>query len=600
MAGRFSRFTADYNLMAPEDMDELLFAPFEVALGEDTRERMRAQFENYEYYDGKQHMNESGELVKASELQRPAGLDYDPTRYATNYFKTVINRKARWQMSGKHGIHVIREQVDTTEEMTQPGYEPSEAQKKANERAENHEKLLYQLWHDNKMRTNLLAAARDRLIADRVVCKVVYNPNTGKLKWVWRPDTEFIPVFSDDDFEEMIACHFVRQKLHYDGDEEIEAIQKQTFTLEGEGEQRMCYLEEAVFSADDLTQLEVITPKAPMGLDFLPVVLFPVNDLLAENAGESEIADLREQNDILNQMNEDAIDSLKFEMFGITAITNAPENTASQIQIAPGAVVELRGVDSGGSGPSIKRIENGFKWKEAFKDQYMRVKAAMHEISSLPQVVPQEMNFGGLNGDTLHLLFQDIIADTEEHWLTWQFGLQELHEKSVKYLQARTGEANMKYDKAVINAIDVDRDKTEIDFVLPLPDNRADLVQLLADEMVNDLESRAGAMQRLGVENVQAKKQEIANEKAELMAALDPYGGAAPTEGGTGPAGIMTTDGPVEVKEDEEGVLRDKKGEAMVVCPVCNGSGVTLNLDTGTNGKCMNCQGDGYTQLRKR
>lgn len=594
--GRFIKFTADYNLMSPEDMDELLFLPFEVALGEDTRERMRSQFENYEYYDGKQHMNESGELVKAKDLERPSGLDYDPTRYATNYFKTVINRKARWQMSGKHGIHVRREQVDTLEETMQSGYVPSDAQMKANERAENYEKLLNQLWHENRMRTNLLAAARDRLIADRVVCKIVYNPNTGKMKWVWRPDTEFIPVFSDDDFEEMIACHFIRQKLHYDGDEEIEAIQKQTFSLEGEGESRQCYLEEAVFSAEDLTQLEVITPKASMGLNFIPVVMFPVNDLLAENNGDSEIADLREQNDILNQMNEDAIDSLKFEMFGLTAVINAPEGTAERMQIAPGAVIEARGVENG-QAPNIKRIENGFKWKEAFKDQYMRVKGAMHEISSLPQVVPQEMNFGGLNGDTLHLLFQDIIADTEEHWLTWQFGLQELHDKTIQYLQARTGEGAMVYDKAVINSIDVTRDKTEMDFVLPLPDNRADLVQLLADEIANDLESRAGAMQRLGVENVQAKKQEIANEKAEMMQLADPYG---MEEGDEGAKGVVTSEGPIKVTKDKDGILRDPKGEAMTVCPVCNGSGTNLNPDTGTNGICMNCQGDGYTQLRKR
>src|SRR5690606_14285941 len=121
---------------------------------------------------------------------------------------------------------------------------------------------------ENKMRTKLLAAARDRLIADRVVCKIVYNPIAGKLKWVWRPDTEFIPVFSDDDFEEMIACHFIRQKLHYEGEEEIEAIQKQTFSLEGEGESRKCYLEEAVFSAEDLEVLEVITPKSSMEIDF--------------------------------------------------------------------------------------------------------------------------------------------------------------------------------------------------------------------------------------------------------------------------------------------------------------------------------------------
>lgn len=585
--------------MSPEDMDELLFLPFEVALGADTRERMRAQFENYEYYDGKQHMNDSGELVKAKDLPRPPDLDYDPTRYATNYFKTVINRKARWQMSGKHALHVTREQVDTLEDTMLPGYTPSPAQIKANERADNYEKLLNQLWHENKMRTKLLAAARDRLIADRVVCKIVYDPINGKLKWVWRPDTEFIPVFSDDDFEELIACHFIRQKLHYEGEEEIEAIQKQTFSIEGEGENRKCYLEEAVFSAEDLEVLEVITPKSSMELDFIPVVMFPVNDLLAESNGDSEIADLREQNDVLNQMNEDAIDSLKFEMFGMTVVLNAPEGTGARMQIAPGAVLEAKGVDQGQQ-PNIKRIENGFKWKEAFKDQYMRVKGAMHEIASLPQVVPQEMNFGGLNSDTLHLLFQDIIADTEEHWLTWQFGLQELHDKSIKYLQARTGEAAMIYDKAVINSIDVLRDKTEIDFVLPLPDNRADLVQLLADEMINDLESKAGAMKRLGVENVQAKKQEIANEKQEAMLLADPYGAATAGDAGPTGEGVMTTDGPIEVKKDANGVLRDPKGEEMTVCPVCNGTGSTLNPDTGSSGICMNCQGDGYTQLRKR
>ena len=45
-------------------------------------------------------------------------------------------------------------------------------------------------------------------------------------------------------------------------------------------------------------------------------------------------------------------------------------------------------------------------------------------------------------------------------------------------------------------------------FVLPLPDNRQELVNLLTLEMDAELESQAGAMNRLGVENVSAKKQE--------------------------------------------------------------------------------------------
>jgi hypothetical protein len=101
-----TKYTPDYNLLTPDDMDELLFSEFELALGEATRTRMLTQFGNYEYYQGRQHMNESGELVFAKDLERPADLDYDPTRYATNYFKAIINRKARWQMGGKHGIRV--------------------------------------------------------------------------------------------------------------------------------------------------------------------------------------------------------------------------------------------------------------------------------------------------------------------------------------------------------------------------------------------------------------------------------------------------------------------------------------------------------------
>src|SRR5690606_6041432 len=467
---------------------------------------------------------------------------------------------ARWQMGGKHNVVVPRKVIDDPLETLKPDYEPSAEQQRADEIAEEYEKLLHQLWHENRMRAKLLQAARDRLIADRVVCKIVFNPNTGKLRWVFRPDTEFIPVFSDDDFEELIACHFVRQKIVDDGGEELEAIQKQTFTLEGEGENRQCYIEEAVYDAENLEVIEVIQPKMTMGLDFIPVVMFPVNDLLAESDGESEVADLKEQNDILNQMNEDAIDSLKFEMFSMTAVLNAPERTAEAMRIAPGAVLEVRGYQDGQS-PSIQKVEGGFRWKEAFKDQYMRVKAAMHEVSGLPQIVPQELNFGGLNGDALQVLFHDIISDTEEHWIAWEYGLQELHEKSIKYLQARLGEPNFAYDKDVVRRIE--DYTTEIKFALPLPDNRKELVELLSDELASQLESQAGAMRRLGVEDVKAKLQEILNEQMQQLAQMNPYGveGASEFE----PTAFVAGTGKTDLVQEAEanGMVDPKSGEPV-------------------------------------
>lgn len=524
---------ADYNLMAADEMDALLFSPFQQALGNETWTRMQRQIRYYQYYEGKQHIDErTGQLVKASELPRPAGLDYDPTRYATNYFKAFIKRKARWQMGGQHGISVAPKQLDKVAEMVKPDYTPSAKQDTENKRAEGYERLLYQLWRENKMREKLLQAARDRLIAGRVGCKIVFNSVTGKMRWIFRPDTEIVPVYSDDDFEDLIAVHFIDQKTkkikvkvgegRKEREIEVDAFLKQTYSME----KGICYLHEAYYD-ESLTEVKTITAKQSMNIDFIPVVLFPINDLSGEQATNTEVDDMKEQTDVLNAMNEDAIDSLKFEMFPMTAFMNVAPGTTEGVQIAPGASVEARGADDGVN-PEIKKIESGFRWKEAFKDQYSRVKAALHEITGLPQIVPQELNFGGLNGEALHILFHDIIQETEEHWLSWAPRLEELHEKTVRYLQARVDRPVFAYDKQVVKAIGTDYDN-EMRFVLPLPDNRKELVELLTLETGAGFESIAGAMNRLGVENTSAKKTEIDNEMSAQRKLTDPY-----NEGNTG------------------------------------------------------------------
>lgn len=503
-----TKFFVDRHIMSPDDMDALIFNAYRQALGKETAERISRQLDNYDYYAGKQHRDEYGRLVKADELPRPPGLDYDPTKYATNYFKAIVDRKARWQMGGRHGISVPRRQIDPIEDVLADDYEPSEAQRKENERAENYERLLYQLWDENKMRAKLVQAARDRLIADRVVCVISYNDRTGKLRWIFRPDYEYIPIYSEDDYEDLIGANLVKPVEYEIDGEEVPALRIQKYSLDDAGN---AFIEEAIYRESDLELLETIQEKAPLGLDFIPIQEFPVNELITQSLGESEISALREQNDILNQMNEDAIDSLKFEMFEILAVTNAAPGATDNLQVAPGSVVEIQS-QGDTKAADIKRVSGSFGWKEAFKDQYARVKGAMHEISGLPQIVPQELNFGGLNGEALQVLFHDIITDTEEHWLSWGYNLAELHEKSIRYLQARVNRPSFSYDREVVKAIGDDY-ANEMRFQLPLPDNRRELVELLDLEVAAGFESNKGAMERLGVENVQAKLQEIESER---------------------------------------------------------------------------------------
>src|SRR5699024_2191414 len=127
--------------------------------------------------------------------------------------------------------------------------------------------------------------------------------------------------------------------------EEVEAIRKQTFRLNEDHTE--CDEEEKIFEAESLDQLETITEESPMGLDFIRVVEIPVDELLGGEIGDGEILHLREQNDILNQMNEDAIESLTFEMFSMTALINAAEGTANKMRVAPGSVIEMRNAMDG-------------------------------------------------------------------------------------------------------------------------------------------------------------------------------------------------------------------------------------------------------------
>jgi hypothetical protein len=535
-------FITDYNILSPSDMDELIFNPYKQALGTAEWQRIQTQLKYYQYYEGKQHIDPAtGVLVRAEELSRPVGLDYDPTRYATNYFKSFVQRKSRWQMGGQHAPIVKPKQIDPLEKTVEDGYKPTPAQATENDRAKGYEKLLVQLWKDNKMREKLLQASRDRLIAGNVGCKIAFNPNTGKLHWIFRPDTEIIRVYSEDDFEELIAVHFVQER---EGDDGETLIWKQTFSLIN----GVCFIEEAIYD-ESLAVVKTITPKASMGIDFLPFVDFPVQDLSGEGFSNTEAEDLKVQNDILNQMNEDAIDSLKFEMFSMTALIGVAEGTAGKMQIAPGSVLEVAGGLDGNTA-DIKKIEGGFRWKDAYKDTYARVKGAMHEITHLPQIVPQELNFGGLNSDALHVLFHSVISETEEHWLVWQDRLQELHEKTVKYLQARTSNGKFAYDKAVVNSIGTDYEN-EIKFVLPLPENRKELVELLAVETASGFESTVGAMQRLGVQDAHTKKTEITNEKQANLQLVDVYKQAS--EGSTAGGGTKTATPP---KDDKTGASK--------------------------------------------
>lgn len=371
------------------------------------------------------------------------------------------------------------------------------------------------------MHEKLLKAAQDRLIAGRVACKIVFIPKTGRIKYVWHADTETFPIFSDDDVDELIACHFIKT-VDYGDDDSVDYIRKQSFVLRDD----VCYVSEGIYN-DRAELVREIMAETSTGLDFVPVVLFSVDSVKGVTSEPmSELDDMREITDRLNELNEDSIDSLKFEMFPVNVFTGATPGDIAQLEIAPGATISIKG--DGEVRPDAKKLESGFNYVQSLDKTYSRLKGALHEVTSVPNIVPQELNFGGINSDALQIMFHDIIQDTQEHWLSWGSDLEELNEKTARYLLERVESEVFRYNKEHVKSIDGFYDN-EIKFVLPLPDNRAELVALLTDEVASGFESQKGAVTRLGTENPLVKVNEIeAEEKRNTernKEATDPYSG---------------------------------------------------------------------------
>lgn len=493
--------TPDYNILTPDLVDKILERPIEKALGKREIERIDRIQANYDYYHGKQDVDEFGKYIYATDDESWDGKDYKPTKYWTNYFKAFIKRKSRWQMAGQHGINVVPEDEDDS----------------SIKQATDLEALLYKLWDDNEMNSMKMQLARERLIAGSIAAKIVFNSRTGKLHWIWHKATEVFPVYSKDGFNDLIGCDIIIPQED-DDDPDKKQYVRQSFRLDEDKEE--CWYDEVIFS-EELEIKKRVQKKTYLGFDFVPVVIFNVNSLATESAHFEDTEDMKVITRIINDMMEDASDSLKFEMFAMTVVKNADMSQDTNLDIAPGALLKINSGNS--SHPAdVESVENNFQWKESFKDQYNRLKSALHELAGLPQITPSELNFGGMNDRALQVLYQEIIQETQEQWLIWDKDFGELFEKSFGYLKARTTRPKFRYDKELINR--VDEFETEMQFVLPLPDDRNDNVELIIKEIEGGLESRKHGMQRLGVKAPEDKIDEIYAEMKRNKEELDIYG----------------------------------------------------------------------------
>lgn len=496
----------------PNLISELLIEnPMKDAIGEQEFERLVKEAKLYDRYYGDTNV--------WSDYEKPSDIDYEPTQLSINYPRKLVDTIAAWQFEKEPKVTVPPDIIDDPALMVQPGYEQSAEQKAENTRSKAKERLLTWVWDDNRMHEKLLMAAKDRAISTTgVYARLHYDVRRGAIRVFWHPSTEVIAVHNEWDADELQEAHFI---AYLDPDQE--KLWRLSYFLVWDEERGTydCEIFEAVYD-DDFNIIDERVPRQSMGLDFIPVVEVPTDKLTGAIEGQSELDKMLQIADEIDRKLSDYSDALRFELFAITLLSNVDEDPKNPLKYSPAAKWNLGGGDKETGVPEAKKLESGFKFKDAIEAYLDRMYESLHEISEVPIVNTAEMKTGGINDVALQLMYSAIISKTQRSWVIWQSRLSTLNEYILRYMKARQEHPRFKYDKSLLNKVDDNYDN-KIIFGLPLPQDQAALVTQLSTEIASDLESIKGAIARSGKANPEAKFMEIISERNLIKQTQDPY-----------------------------------------------------------------------------
>jgi len=444
----------------------------------------------YDYYD-----------LKGQYWSMPSKLGYKPTVMPVNLARWFVRRRSSWMFETAPDVECPSNTVDPPEEMEKVDYEPSKKQKKLDDQASAREQMIYKVWGDNRFDEKLLSAGKDYFVAGTVGLKIVYLPGRG-VRYQFAPAQEIFPIPNDEDPDVFDKIHFC---CYYDNDS---TLWRQTWEMIG----GKCYLSEGLYAASNLELIKGRYNRYDTGLDFLPVLIFPHQPLSGDIFGMSYLKDLVPIMDQYNRSLSDAADSLRFNMFAITVLLNAPPDAEKQLKISPQELWNI-----GGDQVDAKKLESSFNYSNALADFLTRLENVMHLIGDVPDITPDRIKgFGLVSGVALKLLYSDLVSATQQDWRVWKSRLVKANEYVLRMLEIysktdstfpydfKTGDIAGDYDNRIIPH-------------LPLPENEAEKITMEVNKLKNSMQSVKGALQEIGEKFPEKKIAEIIAEREKFL-----------------------------------------------------------------------------------
>jgi hypothetical protein len=215
--------------------------------------------------------------------------------------------------------------------------------------------------------------------------------------------------------------------------------------------------------------------------------------------GEGMIEDIIDANKLFNEKTSDISDILDYHAAPITLIFGAKAR-----QLEKGANKIWSGLPANAKVENLKSEGNISEAKEFLKD----IKTWMHELAGIPEKsLGGERKISNTSASSLAIDFEPIIEMADDVRYYFDEGIKKVNELIID-IGIYTGAISTSLEEPELY-------EHEIEHGALLPRDRSIDLNDITTEVNSGFESTKGAMERLGVRNIEAKKKEILEEQEE-------------------------------------------------------------------------------------
>lgn len=372
----------------------------------------------------------------------------------------------------------------------------------------------------NRFADRLLKAARDCFIGKRIALMVNFNDHGIQISFI--DSMHFFFKFDDVNTSDLVK--FVAFETTTESED---GTARRLFKKKYTKENGVVYLEETLCDGNN-NVVQVVTPRRPILLKYIPASVVLNDGLLSDIRGVSDLQEVAEPESTYSRLANADIDALDKNMNPTRYTVDMDQDTTAKLNYGPGAYWDLHTAqDQNEVHPIVGTLAPNMEHSEPIKSTLDRIKNQMYDTLEIPDLNTESLQGIVSSGKTLKAIYWPLIVRCDEKFKTWEPALQ--------FLASTIIEGARLYPKSMLPYEIGDLPTTLYQIATtnnyPLPEDEDEEKTIDIMEVNANLMSRRSYMEKwrgMTAEEADAELERIAEEANILAGGQDAQDGTVP------------------------------------------------------------------------